>query len=193
MPGSFRVILREKTRAEHARVDRVFSDLDIADRNGFTHFASVHLLCFEAIKKRAARRESSELQLDMMVLSLKHDLATMQRHGLTDAFPWHAKPVLGELDQLAIDYLVAGSRLGSKVLKSRWSISKDKAVKDAACYFSMEAEPLLWQNTCRALSCIPVHSPRAHKVIHDARQMFGLFEATHRDLVSAKAGEGALQ
>lgn len=57
--NDFRTILRDQTRADHDRLDRLVGSLDISQRSGFSAFAEMHLSCFLAMQSRQAEDSNS--------------------------------------------------------------------------------------------------------------------------------------
>lgn len=88
------------------------------------------------------------------------------------------------IDPLAIDYIAAGSRLGTKVLYKRWAASTDQTVHAANNYFGLENDAGFWHATCEALSDIPVKSARAQTIVRDTRTLFALFASVYNNSVA---------
>ncbi|MBD3664487.1 biliverdin-producing heme oxygenase [Sulfitobacter aestuariivivens] len=174
MPDSFRHRLRTETRDDHARVDTRFSKLDLQAADGFGEFLSVHGSCFGVMHDICGAAARSAALLGALTSAIKLDLKSLGLPG--PAAP--SEPVLG-CDPIAIDYMVAGSRLGSKVLKRNWALSADARVKAAGAYFALTDSGTLWRETCADLDRIDPDSPRADWVIADVRSLFTLFATTH--------------
>ena len=175
--SSYRHELRALTRADHARLDDQFSALDITRRVDYTRFIGVHLAVFEVLRPHLSPASLTRPQLLAGLACLQRDLATLgQRrlktqagHGETDG-----------LAPLAVDYVVAGSRLGLKVLKTRWAGSADPLVRAAGAYFAQPFAASPWPKVCRALSKVPVESARAGAITRDTRRIFDLFAAAYQ-------------
>lgn len=170
MITDFRKILRDQTRPDHDRLDELIGTLDISQRLGFTTFAEMHLSCFLAMQARQSATSKSAQTLRNMIDGLRKDLSVVtDRKTVTRAeLPNHVAP-------LAIDYIVAGSRLGSKVLRKRWSKSTDGKVQGASVYFQQPVDPRLWPETCQALSDVVPTSAQAGAIIKDTKALFQLF------------------
>lgn len=82
-----------------------------------------------------------------------------------------------KLDGLAIDYVIERSRLGSNVLRCRWSTARNPKFRKANAYFALAPVPGRWRDVCDQLSNIPVQSERAGVVIQDTK---GLVRRTSR-------------
>ncbi|MEM6438616.1 MAG: biliverdin-producing heme oxygenase [Pseudomonadota bacterium] len=166
----FRFVLRDASRARHDRLDRMISVLDLGDAEDFARFADVHAACFGALGASDGASRATRRLLSEMIARLSDDLLTLK------ARPPSARPATpANLDPLAIDYVVEGSRLGSQVLKRRWETSTDPAVRAADRYFGLPADPLGWRATCAALSCLRVDGRRAARVTRDVDALFDLF------------------
>lgn len=170
MYDDVRTMLRIETRADHDRVDGLFSSVDLSRRGDYTLFLTVHLTCFRALTRTAQPGHRAALTLLEMVGALDCDLATLG--GSADAIP---TPLLIDLDPLAIDYIVAGSRMGTRVLRKRWEIATDTSVRRANAYFGLPDDPLLWRNTCTDLTALAADDPRATTIVQDARRIFAAF------------------
>lgn len=166
----FRSILRDATRAEHDLLDARFTALDISERAGFSVFVHVHLTCFQMMADAAEEGSYAGGLLRQMAAALSDDRAVL---GTAQPAPHSMLPAT--LDPLAIDYLVAGSRLGTKVLRKRWAASADPVMQRANAYFGLESDPAFWRSTCAALSSIAADSPRAKAITRDSKILFGLF------------------
>ena len=184
MHQNFRIHLREQTRLDHADMDQIFSNLDIATRSDFIAFERIHLACFEAMTGVETLNKMTNRLLAEIVSGLRADLAVMQQKQ-----PEIEVNPFGQIDPLAVDYVLGGSRMGTKVLRQRWSQSTDQNVKDANVYFNLPADPTFWRDVCDALSKIEMGSVRADKIISDTRQIFELFKSTyhHSVMIPAKA------
>lgn len=179
---NFRTILRETTRPEHNRLDTMFSALDIAQPAGLQRFIGVHLSCFRTMSSRALNGSHSHSLLSLMVCSLALDVEILGGSGrcTINSLP-------ANIDPLAIDYLVAGSRLGSKVLYKRWSISDVSIVRRANNYFGLATDPSFWQLTCTALADIDPNSARADAIVQDTKILFELFSTAYESTVATEA------
>ena len=164
------MILRQRSFAQHDQLDQMFRTVDISQRDGFALFASVHRTCFQAMSDRYPSGGHASEFLGQMVDCLSHDIRIIGATSL-DATPELPK----QIDPLAIDYLVAGSRMGSKVLLKRWAKSGDPRVQQACHYFGLQGDGQFWKDTCAALSLIAPSSARANEIVTDTQILFGLF------------------
>ncbi|WP_299967946.1 hypothetical protein [uncultured Roseobacter sp.] len=149
------------------------SSIDLATVDGFGRFLSIHQSCFRYIRDRVTVESDAWHGLDEMVRRIGADLAI-----LGGAETICVGSIVRKPDRLAVDYVVEGSRLGSKVLRNRWLAASDPTVRRACAYFSFAPVPGRWRRICDQLSNVPVHSERAKAIIHDTKMLFALFHAT---------------
>lgn len=182
METCFRLLLRDETRAEHERVDRLLSSFDIGRRGDLTAFLGIHRMCFSAMAKVAAQGGYAHRALGEMLHHIDADLAVLQATDLN-----RSAPTLGETDPLALDYMIEGSRLGTQVLKRRWAASRDPIVARASGYFSKGPTPGRWRKVCDDLSAVPAESARAARIIEDTQKLFALFHDVSSNWMSGQS------
>ncbi|NNE52986.1 MAG: DUF3158 family protein [Sulfitobacter sp.] len=149
------------------------SKLDLQKPGDLGRFFAVHHTCFRAL---AAHHAYSGLA--QMIGALERDLHHLGAPVLPDA---RLQPV----DPLAVAYIIEGSRMGSKVLRSRWKRSTDPTVQGASAYFSLKPDGQRWRDLCAALSVFDTRSSRAALIVSDTVVIFELF--THICETSAQA------
>lgn len=170
MRSDFRRVLKAATREDHARLDARMSAIDLRAADGFVRFLSIHQGCFRQMRGLAAPRTLTWQSLDDMVQALEADLASM------GAAPAPTVPCdAPRVDGLAMDYVIEGSRLGTKVLRRNWLGASDPAVRRASAYFSLVPTPGRWHEICEKLSELPADGARARAIIEDTRMLFSLF------------------
>ena len=177
MQRSYRHELKALTRVDHARLDDLFSALDITRRVDYGRFIGVHLAVFEVLRPHLSPASLTRPQLLAGLACLQRDLATLGQRRLETQAGHDAAEAL---DPLAVDYVIAGSRLGLKVLKTRWAGSADPLVLAAGAYFTQPFAASPWPKVCRALSKVPVDSARAGAITRDTKRVFNLFAATYQ-------------
>ena len=178
MEPDFRHALRHETRRDHDHLDRLISTLDVADRGGFQSFLQLHLSCFLVMQSRLSDGCRCREMLGQMVCDLKNDLNAISADPrITQA----ELPM--DIDPLAIDYIVAGSRLGTMVLCKEWARSTDPVVRRANGYFGRINDASLWHETCHALTDVPIHGARASVIVSETRLLFKLFSEVFDALV----------
>lgn len=178
MDNDFRFVLKAGTQRQHDNVDALFSIFDLHQHEDYAHFLSLHARCFAALLVRADEACLTQSLLAEMCAALEDDLDSL---GHANAVGRAGGVGLSEpVDPLAIDYVVAGSRLGSQILKQRWAGAKSGSVRRAGTYLGLMHDPALWRTVCARLSEIKADSPRAMHVMDDVCAIFDLFAANGR-------------
>lgn len=184
MQPDFRTLLREETRTDHEQLDKLFTRVDIATVAGFVQFAQVHVVCFDAMRAQADGDSWAATHLVSMASCLRDDLSML---GATCVVK--SQPIVDRCDPLAIEYMVAGSRLGSRILYKRWAGGSNARLRAAGHYFGLDDLTGQWRDTCARLSKIPAHSPRAGRIVADTRGLFGLFVTIYDQLIDQNEAE----
>ncbi len=170
MRDTFRTVLRRATHDDHERVDHMLSQLDITDHGGFGQFLGIHSTCFQAMRDATPEPSIAHAALSDMLLRIGQDLEKLSESAIVGEVP-----TLAPVDPLALDYVLEGSRLGTRVLKTQWMETADARVTQADRYFSMVTDAGRWREVCETLSAIDPQSPRATAIIADARALFEMF------------------
>lgn len=135
-----REILRARTSAAHDRVDALYGRLTLANRDGLTHFLYAHAMALQAIEaavKAAAPDSGCPLGL--------HRLARLDLETLGASAPEPATfRELGSAHPDGLIYVVAGSHLGTGVLRKRWRRSTDRVVLSAGRYLTASEMRAYW-------------------------------------------------
>lgn len=184
MTYTFRDRLRQATRPSHQAIDTLMSGLDLADRVDFTRFCRIHLACFTTLARQSGLDAATADLLRRASAALADDLAVLgaDQAGLTADLP-------GPVDPLAVAYIIGGSRLGSQVLKSRWSQSACPHVRGANTYFTMPAEALYWRSVCDDLAGMAADDPRGAGIMADTDRIFRMFaQAFHQTAPHSLSG-----
>ncbi|WP_220747897.1 MULTISPECIES: hypothetical protein [Jannaschia] len=85
---------------------------------------------------------------------------------------------------VAIDYIVLGSRLGTKVLKRRWLAATDAQVRGAGTYFAAPDAATQWRAFCERTAGMAAHDPDADQIVNDANAIFRHYQACARHVNS---------
>ena len=166
----FRHLLKSETQADHELVDGLMSSIDLATRDGFLRFLIIHQGCFAAMRDLVPQDSETRRGLDELVARINSDLAILDVSDHAESQRDIPAP-----DTLAVDYVIEGSRLGSKVLKRRWLDASDPKVRQASAYFTLAPAPGRWRDICSQLSAISPKSDRALRIVNDTRALFALF------------------
>lgn len=169
---SLRRRLRTETRPSHDRVDALFSSLDLTSRGGLGRFLIAQRRGFGAL--RGAMESDglvSRSDLDAMLTRLDQDLDTLGNHaaGYIDK--------VGHVLPDAADHIVLGSRLGTEVLRRRWSLAQDPGVLAASAYFSAPTDYTLWRRHTTYLDEMEPDGDHADRLVTDVLRLFEVFAA----------------
>lgn len=169
MTNTLRSALRSGTFALHERLDAAASRDDLARLEGLSHFLRLQHAGLHWLQQSGAGKHSAGL-LAQLCKALDADLRQL---GLDPRDAPRAAPM--PLCRHAVDYIVLGSRLGTVVLKNRWSQSTDAAVQRCCHYFSVPHQPKLWQDLCADLAAQEPDTAQARQSIADAQRIFEQF------------------
>ena len=162
--------LRTETSANHARVDALFSTLDLTCGAALGKFLAAHRAGFAAM--RAAGPLMTETightLLTEMIDALDADLARLRYH----VPELSTQPVGSD----AIDHIVLGSRLGTAVLRRQWSAATDPEARAASRYFSLPGQGAAWRAHTERLTSMPSDGPDADAMIKETKSLYDLFE-----------------
>ncbi|WP_051881613.1 biliverdin-producing heme oxygenase [Parvularcula oceani] len=132
--------LREGTRTAHEAVDAVFGRFDLTRREGYTAFLRAHYRGLFGLPLDPAPFGLKPLGLMELVAA---DLRTL---GEPLPAPLPAPRFSGEAEALGAYYVVAGSRLGSRLLARQWREGADGVLLSAGRYLSDEASHDAWRD-----------------------------------------------
>ena len=167
--AGFRHALRFATREAHDGAEHQFARFHANPASEMHWFLSTQRAGLAALDlaRLDQQRGASQVALEDLIERLDFDLTTA---GVRAVQVQAERP----LHNLAIDYLVLGSRLGTEVL--RRALARDMAREDMPTYFLAPSTGALWQRHCRTLDDIPVDSSEAARIIEDVKHGFSLFE-----------------
>ncbi|TQS73167.1 biliverdin-producing heme oxygenase [Rhodobacteraceae bacterium] len=177
-----RGLLRDALRPEHDQVDQAFSALDLGRDDHYLRFLRAQHTGLARIAQSidpALPAPRSGPALPQMLAALDADLSDMG-DSAPPVLP--ASPVT-PLHPLAVDYVIIGSRLGTKVLRQRRATAimhkagATNTADQAMRYLCLPNDPALWQEFCAHAQSIPAEGPIADLILHHARRCFGFFAA----------------
>ncbi len=166
--ADFRWVLRRETASAHQALDDMVSTLDLGVVPDLARFFGMHLAAF-----RAMGRQSSDPRLADMIVALNADLAALGADAPVPDLDLEA------VQPLAVDYILAGSRMGTKVLRKRWAASSVAQVRAARAYFTLAPDAGEWASTCNTLAGIATQSAMARQIIADSIALFDLFAESY--------------
>lgn len=181
-PPSLRARLRNDTRGAHDSLDHLVSQFDLATPLGLSCFLQMQSIALRSIAPHAAGAVTFGAVQDL----LERAAADLSALGRPDQ---QTRMIAGPLHPFAIDYVIAGSRLGTQVLRKRWQSASDAHVRQADAYFSAPSYIELWKSFCTSAQETYPSGPVADKVVHDADRLFGLYLECAR---ISKATNGAI-
>lgn len=165
----FRWQLKAATQSAHDDLDRLISGLDLQQRPDLTRFFVMHLIAFKAM-----RQQRPDRALIDTTDALEADIAV-----LTDGLPIGFLPEVAPYHPLAGQYLISGSRMGTKVLMKTWARSADPRVRAASHYFHLPISRFGWPEVCTALNAVGRDSPDAAHIVADTKRLFALFRRAY--------------
>ncbi|MFZ5965382.1 biliverdin-producing heme oxygenase [Thalassococcus sp. BH17M4-6] len=165
---SLRLRLQTETRASHQDLDQSVSQFDLRKRDGFELFLRMQSVALRAISPHAAPLPITECINDLLARA-EADLREIGTWEHCDAME------IGSLHPLAINYVIAGSRLGTKVLRTRWLSADDPVVRGANSYFSAPSYIELWKSFCETSNGMPAAGDVADQIVCDADKIFKLY------------------
>lgn len=161
--------LRADTRAAHDALDRGFERFDLATCEGLGGFLAAQRSALGALHPTPGEgAEQSEALRREAVAAVEGDLKSLGRGGGRDLAPI-------SLDPRAVLYILLGSRLGLRVLETRWAGSTDPAVTGAGRLFGLPGQRPAWRRFCAEASTASGEGAEADRVVVDAGRAFGLY------------------
>ena len=170
---SLRTRLRSDTRATHDDLDRHVSLFDLTTQPGFLNFIQMQCAAMRSIAPHAKNARSLHALNDLMQRA-ESDLRTFAPTDRTRAL--QMRPV----HPLAIDYVVAGSRLGTQVLKKRWLAANDPDVRRADAYFTAPSYIEVWKAFCETSEAMAPNGPLAEQITQDVDLIFQVYQECAR-------------
>lgn len=161
-----RMRLRHELREEHDQLDSVVSEFDLANRTGIIRFLLMQESSLRGIMVKGVPPTAAHMIRDLRARAL-HDLAraAIKPIGFPSTPPQ-------DIQTLALNYVLGGSRLGAKVLRARWQEGRNPL---GQAYFAAADHIGLWQEFLRRASTTEPHSTDADRIVADARRLFRWF------------------
>ena len=170
-----RAALRAATAEEHERVDRLFSQLDLARAEDYRRFLLAQASAFLPIEAKLDEMGAAELVEDWP-LRRRGDALRVDLADLGEALPAPlAAPEFGDPSaMLGAIYVLEGSRLGGALLKRSIPAGLPRRFLDAP------QMPGSWRKLLELLDAFLYRSDRIDSAVESARHAFQLFEAGGR-------------
>ncbi len=179
-----RTKLKQHTAAAHQRVDQAVSTLSLAHRASYITFLRTHQLAYRALLPALPADNWVSSILRRVLTTLNQDLDIMDVPGLP-------RPMIGLRDPihpLGVAYVVCGSHFGKRILRRRWSLSRDPQVRAAGAYLSCDELKAGWLRFLHDIEALTDPANDLKLLAADADRTFGLF---YDSLVAAKNGDRA--
>lgn len=178
--------LRDRLRGDlvhvHDRLDAQVSRFDLCTVEGLRGFLAMNVSALSALLPMNASAHTYSAAQDVLDRA-KKDL--VQLGGLVPASP-HLAPI--KVHELAFDYIFAGSRLGTRVLRKRWANSGNVTALAADRYFSAPSHVDLWQDFCDRAQTHPAVGDLSDTVVADARTVFDVYQKCATAILNQKDG-----
>lgn len=175
--ADLRSALRVGTKSAHETLDRRFSDLNLQSRNGYVTFLKAHYLALS----QCYQFDGPERLLlpDDPLDEIAADLEKL--HAEVPPAWTPPKPLISPW--IGCVYVVAGSRLGARLLIRRVQASEDKSVSNTTGYLASQQDPAPWSKTLAYLRSDQANALDTPHVVAAANRTFDLFLAALEDVV----------
>ncbi|RIJ20366.1 hypothetical protein D1224_14660 [Henriciella barbarensis] len=166
-------------------VDALFGQHEIATREGLSITLQAHAV---ALRRSLAalpscQTFSHERTLRVMLAAIEADLATL---GVAAPSVDQVEVNDNDIHPLGLMYVIAGSRLGARILLSDIKASSDPVVVFATRYFSCPESDEMWKNVSTTLKLWTGSEDEENKIIASAQTAFLWFETAHRSVQKAR-------
>ena len=179
---SARLALRAGTAADHERVDRLFSRLDLARPDHYRLFLTAQAAAHLPIEAALDAAGASRLLADWKERRRRELLiADLEALGVTIPAPAQAPQLRSSEAILGAIYVLEGSRLGAAVLSRRLSPDAPRR------FLTARQQPGAWRKLLEKLDESLYQPALAEGAIESARQVFMRFEAAGRLYLECKA------
>ena len=176
---TLRFSLREQTAKDHAEIEALFETLDLSREAGMAAFLAAHASVLAAFRHHLRGRIPRSMiagaliekacNLDALIST---DLVTL---GYPPAVPRAALPS-APLHPLGLAYVVAGSRLGAKLLRRHAYRSDSARVRAACTYLQAPEGDALWPAFVGHLRTHVYSEHESREILSSASAGFRCFE-----------------
>ncbi len=169
--------LKKDTDDVHRRLDDAVSELDLSQPEQYRLFLATNADAYGAVLSALPRKSALATQiagLRSLMLTDLHAL-TGEHHRSAHKSPAQTAHPLG------VQYVLAGSHFGKRVLTKRWSKSADPRVLAAGSFLHNDVLGALWPLTLSALEKINPQDDEANVIVRSAASTFDIFYAGLRD------------
>lgn len=186
IPAANSIFLRDRLRAEtrpaHDALDTRLAHVDVSSVDGLAVFLRMQARALGVLSECDAGN-ISKLMISDLAHRARTDLAVLGHQVPPVAVP----PVdAARLHPDAVDYVLAGSRLGNAMLKKRWRSSTQPDVRHAAAFFTAPDYLDVWKSFCTGAGMCDARLPGNETIVTDARAVFALFSHYAADAAEEK-------
>ncbi len=181
--NSLRARLRADMWASHYDLDRKVSQFDLATRCGFVHFLLMKSVALSSVIPipRGGRSVIKEGINELLARVAKYlrVIGAMDDVETAEIGPFHV---------LAIDYLIAGSRLGTQLLRQRWLAAGDPNINQVSASFYSPGYIKVWKPFCAETNRTSAVGETADQIVTHGNLVFKFY---HRCTHAPYATKGA--
>ncbi len=171
----FRSQIRSKTHFHHQRVDDLYSQLNLAERDDYTHFLTSHFIAFDALNDS----HWSDLVLETFIAE-NRDLLRSDLVKLDVDMENIPKVTFGSNDcTMGVEYVLSGAHFGKQILVGRWSVSDDDITLSAGAYLQSNLGRDLWKRFTQHLDTISLRDHEKDVIFNSACSAFDLFSDSY--------------
>lgn len=170
-----RTLLRQTTAAAHCEVERLYDTLDLTCVPDLRTFLLAHHMAVAAIG-RALDRTGGDDPFGLLPL-IRSDLEALDCRRMPDPCPGPER----SLHPAGLTYVVAGSRLGARILHRRAARAPARRVRAATCYLAAADGDGLWSDWQAREGAAAVARGEGEQIVAAALYGFNCFaEGLHR-------------
>lgn len=169
----------------HATLDQMAAQMDLNSRAGYVSFLRMNEAGLAAVQGADCAPGVAAMQADLLA-RLRQDLAALGAAPLGATGEARAN-----LSPLALDYVLAGSRLGGAVLRQRWQAGALGRAGAPSAYMSAPDYLEIWRAFCAAARDLPATGAVADQVVADAATVFGIFIHSAKAAITGKSEANA--
>ncbi|WP_143089826.1 biliverdin-producing heme oxygenase [Tropicimonas isoalkanivorans] len=161
--------LRSDTRSSHDRLDRHVSTFDLGEPDGLRSFLAMQLMALTRLEPLAK---------NSICAPAIHDLrarAEFDLRGLDETTALSCPDLTFTPHPMSVDYVIAGSRVGTAILRKRWLASKNAEVRATSAYFSAPTYMDMWRAFCDRATRETSSGPQADRIVGDAIGLFDFY------------------
>lgn len=181
VPDTLRARLRRELSGVHAALDQMAGQMDLDSHTGYVAFLKMNEAGLAALQGAGCAPGLAAMQTDLLA-RLRQDLAALGAAPLAQTGERRA-----DLSPLALDYVLAGSRLGGAVLRQRWQAGALGRAGAPSAYMSAPDYLDLWRGFCAAARDLPATGAAADQVVTDAATLFDMFIRSAQAAIAGKS------